>query len=90
MEQKPPQLTVDEFYEKSEKLNEVYRHNVEAMNKEFFEKQKNLFDRLSNEDQEEVRKREMEKLRELQQQAMKIIAPDNSLVDFQGRKITTH
>lgn len=86
MEKHPP-LTIEAFYEKSVALSDVYRNNVEVMNRDFMEKQKKLFDRLSAEDQEEVRRRELAKL---QEQASRVMAPMQGLVDPMGRKITTH
>lgn len=79
-EQKDPILTIEKFYEKTLELNEIYRHNVEAMNKDFLGKQQALFNRLSEEDRAEVVRREKQKLQD----------SVSKLVDRSGRPITTH
>ena len=82
-----PLLTVDQFYEKTLKLNEVYVNNIKNVQDQFYKKQSALFERLSKDDQEVVRNIEREKMNKV---ASQIVTQGQGLVDARGNKITTH
>ena len=85
--QPDPPLTVEQFYEKTLKLNEIYQHNQQSLYQDFMKKQEALFLRMSEEDRKIVVDREKAKMQEA---VSKIVTQTPGLVDRTGRKITTH
>lgn len=83
-EQKEPALTIDSFYEKTIKLNEVFQNNMAELHRTFSVKQAKLFARLSDSDKQEVIRRERQKI---QDQMKQIAVPDKTLVGLNGKKI---
>lgn len=65
-EKKEPVLTVSQFDEKTQELNKVFINNANNMQRVFMGKQAALFARLSPEDQEFIKTRELEKIKAMQ------------------------
>ncbi len=87
MIQEIPTLTIEKFDEENLKLHEVYRNNLHEIHRTFMEKMQKLFSRLSPEDQEAVKKRELEKMN---QTAATILHRQPGIVDVNGKKMTEH
>lgn len=85
--QPDPPLTIDDFYEKTVKLNEVYQHNQRSLYDDFMRKQSALFERLSEVDRAEVVRREREKMQEA---VNGIVVQNKDILDVHGKKMTTH
>ena len=82
-----PPLTIEQFDEKTKKLDEVYQNNQQNTFMEFMKKQEAIFNRLSEADKKFVIDRERAKV---QAAASRLIGTNDGLVDAHGRKITTH